>query len=665
MSADPSNPRRRLPALALLTAACVLAGFLARIWQLGKWPLAIDEYYLVSSVQNILHFGIPQYPCGGLYVRGLLLQYSSAALQISGLSPELAPRIVAAVTSLATLPAAFLIGRRIGGRDVALLAVIVLALSVWEIEIGRFGRMYAPFQALFAWYCVFFLAYSIDGKRSALLPMLLLSAAGVWVWEGGVFLVIANLLPPFIAHPDGRLRARDWKYLAGVCLLFIPVYPLAMADWLTFHSEPLFPPGYGTGPDTPSPSRLDAGVAPWTTLLGQPVWTALHPAWVAVAAVPAALVLWALRSLPRTSPSPLAAAGLSLVLLSAVLQQFALAAGLLILMTLLGIADLRALLRPAQRPIAIALLACVLFWTVFGLATTAWHQAGLPPLKAALLLGYEFVRFPDLLREVAMPWGRTVPVLASGLFVLLGAALIRACWRPEQTAPAERVILVIFVILLMIASAVHPPRHETRYVFFLYPLAIVIALTTLTRAARALLGQTPLAAAAAVVACLGAFALSEDFRPAHLWNIATEAINFRIGMPGRLAGHYHPRSDVRAAADWLRAHARPGEDTVINSFPAVDFYYRATNYYYVSDSDPRFEAYSCRRGTVQRWSNLPLLHNPAALEAQVATGRKVWLVLETERMPQLLQQFPRSQWTLEWTSHARDISIVALQRPTG
>ena len=43
-----------------------------------------------------------------------------------------------------------------GGRDVGLIAVAVLALSVWEIEIGRFGRMYAPFQALFAWYIVFF-----------------------------------------------------------------------------------------------------------------------------------------------------------------------------------------------------------------------------------------------------------------------------------------------------------------------------------------------------------------------------------------------------------------------------------------------------------------------------------------------------------------------------
>jgi hypothetical protein len=188
----------------------VAAGVLARFWGLGKWPLAIDEYYFARSVQNVLHFGIPQFPCGGLYVRGLLLQYATAGLQWAGLSAELAPRLIAAVSSLVALPAVYRIGRRLGGPETGLLAVAVLGLSVWEIEIGRFGRMYAPFQALFAWYVVFFLEYVIDRKGRALAPLLILSVLGLAVWEGGVFLVLTNFLPPFIAHPDGRLSRRDW-----------------------------------------------------------------------------------------------------------------------------------------------------------------------------------------------------------------------------------------------------------------------------------------------------------------------------------------------------------------------------------------------------------------------------------------------------------------------
>src|SRR5262249_52231104 len=260
--------------LALLTGVCVIVGTLARFDGLGRWPLAIDEYYFAQSVQNLLHFGIPEFPCGGLYVRGLLLQYASALLQRAGVSAELAARLLAGVSSLRVLPPAYLIGRRLGGRDVGLLTVSVLALSVWEIEIGRFGRMYAPFQALFAWYVFFFLRYVVDHERRALLPMLLLSALGFAVWEGGLFLVLTNLLPPIIAHPAGRLSRRDWLYLAGCSLLVIPAYLLTIADLRFSDGDPAYPSDYAEPPQMPSPSRLDAGVMPWTTLPSHLGWAA-------------------------------------------------------------------------------------------------------------------------------------------------------------------------------------------------------------------------------------------------------------------------------------------------------------------------------------------------------------------------------------------------------
>jgi hypothetical protein len=656
-----SDPRPAwLTPLALFAAVCVAAGALARFWDLGKWPLAIDEYYFAQSVRNVLHFGIPEFPCGGLYVRGLLLQYAAAALQWAGLSAELAPRLIAAVSSLAALPAAYKIGRRLGGPETGLLAIAVLGLSVWQIEIGRFGRMYAPFQALFTWYLVFFLKYAIDRERRALVPMLVLSALGLAVWEGGIFLVLTNLLPPLIAHPDGRLSRRDWLYLAGCSLLLIPAYLLTIADLRTSGGEPTLPPDYVGLPDAPSLSRLDAAVMPWTTLSS-------HVAWAIAASVPAALVVYAaareLRSWLKPPAKPSAALGLLLILGCAAMHQFQLACGLLVICILLGILDGRALVGPSSRPLHVALLACLLFWSAFALSTHDWHTPGLSPLHEASLLGYEFVRLPDTVRQVAMPWARTVPLLALGLFILVGASCLRACLRFADTPLIERVLLALFVILLLAASASNPPRHETRYVFFLYPLAVIFSIVTLQRAVRATLGPTPVAAAAAALACIAVFMLSEDFRPAHLWNIDTEAINFRIGMDSRLAGHYHPRSDVRAAATWLRAHAAPGQDIVIDSFPGVDFYYPQSDFYFVADADPRFEPWSCRRGTVQRWSNLPMIHSYDALLAKAAGGRRVWMVLETSRMPAVLAKFPPGAWTVQWTSRARDISIVSIQEP--
>jgi hypothetical protein len=658
---SPPGPRSAwLAPLPVLTIACVLAGIAARLWGLGKWPLAIDEYYFAQSVQNVLHLGIPEFPCGGLYVRGLLLQYGSALLQWTGLSAELAPRLIAAVCSLLTLPAAFKIGRRIGGRDVGLIAVALLALSVWEIEIGRFGRMYAPFQALFAWYIVFFLEYVVDGKRRAVAPMLLLSGLGFAVWEGGIFLVLTNLLPPFIRHPDGRLTRRDVLYLAGCSLLLIPAYFLTMADLRAAGSEPALPPDYVEAPDTPSESRLDAAVAPFTTLRS-------HLSWAVVALLPLGFVLYAalveLRSRLRPRAEPSAALGMVLVLACTALQQFELAAGLLVILILLGVVSAESLKPGNSRPLYIAVLACAVFWVAFGMGTHDWHTPGLSSLHTLFLLGYEFVRFPDSVRQVAMPWARTVPLLSLGLFILVSANILRGCLRYRDTSAAERLLLALFVVLLLAASASNPPRHETRYVFFLYPLAVIFSIVTIGRLVRGVLGNTRPAAVFATIACFAAFVLSEDFRPVHLWNIDSEAINFRIGMGSRLAGHYHPRSDTRAAATWLQAHAIPGQDIVIVAFPGVDFYYPRSDYFFVADSDPRFEAWSCRRGTTQRWSNLPMIHSYEALGARVATGRRVWMILEPSRMALVLARFPPGDWTLEWTSREHDIAIVSLHEP--
>jgi len=642
--------------LGLLTICCVAAGGLARFWHLGKWPLAIDEYYFAQSVQNLLHHGIPKFDCGGYYQRGLLLQYASAALQLAGLSAELAPRLIAAISTLIALPAAFQLGRRLGGRDVGLLAVAVLALSVWEVEIGRFGRMYGPFQALFLWYVVFFVQYVVDGRRRAVIPMLVLSALGFAVWEGGIFLVLTNLLPPFIRHPDGRLTRRDVAYLIGCSLLLIPAYYLTVADLRTSDSD--MPPDYVEPPDTPSESRLDAAIPPYKTLKA-------HLIWAAAFLIPVGFVLWgALRQVrTRLQPKaqPLAMLGMLLVLACAALHQFELALGMLVILVLLGLVSTESLTPAAARPLYIAILVCAAFWVAFGVAVSDWHNPGLSSLHTLFLLGYEFVRFPDVVRQIAMPWARTVPLLSLGLFILVTAAVLRGVLRYRDTPPAERILLALFVVLFLAAAASNPPRQETRYVFFLYPLAVLFSIMTIGRFMRRMLGESPLGAAAAAIVCLLAFIASEDFRPIHLWNIDSEAINFRIGMGSRLSGHYHPRSDTRSAATWLQAHATPGEDLVIIAFPGVDFYYPKSDYYFVAESDPRFESWACSRGTTQRWSNLPMIHSYEALRAKAASGRRVWMVLEPSRMQPILAVLPPGSWTLEWTSKEHDISIVSVR----
>src|SRR5580658_8727212 len=104
--------------LFYLAVIALIVGIYARFKGLGTAPFAVDEYYLARSIEGILRTGLPSFECGGFYTRGLILQYSAAAIQSSGASGEFGPRIISALSSLACMPAVFLIGRRIHGRDV-------------------------------------------------------------------------------------------------------------------------------------------------------------------------------------------------------------------------------------------------------------------------------------------------------------------------------------------------------------------------------------------------------------------------------------------------------------------------------------------------------------------------------------------------------------------
>src|ERR1700730_15020945 len=72
-------------AVALGAALCAFVlGVFARFKSLAAAPLAVDEYFIVRSVQNLLHHGLPLFDCGGAYTRALALQYLSAGLDILG-----------------------------------------------------------------------------------------------------------------------------------------------------------------------------------------------------------------------------------------------------------------------------------------------------------------------------------------------------------------------------------------------------------------------------------------------------------------------------------------------------------------------------------------------------------------------------------------------------
>jgi hypothetical protein len=169
----------------------------------------------------------------------------------------------------------------------------------------------------------------------------------------------------------------------------------------------------------------------------------------------------------------------------------------------------------------------------------------------------------------------------------------------------------------------------------------------------------------AVLLCVGGFALTEDFQPQHLLSIDSAATNFRLGLNRWQVAHYHPRSDVRGAAQWLASNAHRG-DVIISSFPGLDFYYPPERFFFMERSDPRYEGWACRAGTFERWGNRPLISSLQELVAQVPADHTAWLLIEPERAAELAKRLALSASLVHvqtlWTAPGGDVEILALRR---
>src|SRR5580658_10757305 len=117
MTNERSVPARLRVTLFLIGAAALIAGLYGRFKGIGTWPLGVDEFYISRSIDNVLNSGLPRFACGGYYNRGVLYQYAVAGIRLLGVGPELAGRLVAAVCSMAVLPAVYLLARRVRGSE--------------------------------------------------------------------------------------------------------------------------------------------------------------------------------------------------------------------------------------------------------------------------------------------------------------------------------------------------------------------------------------------------------------------------------------------------------------------------------------------------------------------------------------------------------------------
>jgi Dolichyl-phosphate-mannose-protein mannosyltransferase len=654
MSANSLAGSIRIP-LMLLASVALLAGFYGRFKGLGIWPLGVDEFYISRSIDNILRTGLPVFSCGGYYLRGLVYQYLAAGVRLTGLTPEFAGRFVAAICSVATLPAAYLLGKRIQGPVAGWLTVIILSVSIWEIEMARFARMYAPFQAVFVWYLVFCLRYTLDKEHAALGWMIALSVLGVLTWEGGVLLGIANIVALLLAHEEGRLKPAEWKRLAALVLLLGLLFAAGTNDLRGGTDVADAQAGAAAGPANQAVHFIATGVA---ALRQQLAWSC---GWLLISGL-------ACRSLPwiwSFRRRPLAALSLCAALGAAAAHVFTLAAGIIALSLLTQLIAPRELTERRARYFLTSFASYLVFWLAFyywsGVAAIepmVGGGAAMPPMVQHL------IGFPDVYDAMVRPWVRTMPllsiVLGFALIFMFGQSLAKRGDRPGPIA----VLLTLILVTVLIIGVTPTGRIETRYTFFLYPVFIILAIAASMIAMQRLLflRRASLVASAAIpLLCFGA---TEDFQPRHLIGVDSAEVNFRVGMSASRAAHYYPRNDMRAVGEWLAAHVRPG-DVVITGIPNLDEYYDGFDYFFLDAEDNRYDAYVCRDHRTERWTNHPLLTSEAALQPIVEAGHRVFAILYPDVQAQLRSAARLANWSVTrvWATRYGDTDILLIARP--
>ena len=139
---DRLTPRYTL----IIIFALTVIGFYLRFYNLGYKSFWIDEAITSSAAIGLLEHGTPVLPSGIDYTRALLNTYLIAlSFKIFGIS-EFSARIVSVVFGTLTIPLVYLLGKELENKRIAIIAILLITFSLFEILWARSARMYAQFQ---------------------------------------------------------------------------------------------------------------------------------------------------------------------------------------------------------------------------------------------------------------------------------------------------------------------------------------------------------------------------------------------------------------------------------------------------------------------------------------------------------------------------------------
>ena len=615
-----------IPVTVSLLLILMAAGFWLRMSALGDRQLAQDEYYFVTSVRNILDFGLPRYPDGGYYVRGMLPQYLTAiSIYLFG-DGNFAYRLPAALFGTGTIAMSYFLARQFLDRTWSILLAMFLTFSSWEIEFSRFVRMYAPFQ--FVAVCFFWSLYrhSFDENSMKRYFAIAIAIVGVFTHELFIFVAIFLFLP-VLAWLDTNWRVR---FRGQLLYIVLSIIVLLIGVFLVKY------PFRFIGVSNPLPADFikEVQVVPHWLAFGADLFgknSFLVVGGLLVVCIAGWYGYYIFRKGAQVDVEEQVLCGLiAAAACCAVFHQFALCA---MIMFIVVLRKPKAFLERPYVYYIVLLFGLVFFWLVALWLSQPWSDAdGVAGMVRAYRrsIRQNFFVFPDLYLPVINKWARTLPIM--GFF--LGLAVVHQIIRIRKSTlgviAKNPAIPVVVVVVLM---GVQPPNFfETRYIYFLYPLALCVALLSAGQFAEALRPYfaKPKSVTKFIMIglCLFGFSLTEDFDTFHLSHAHSDEVAFRTDKYERFSAHWYQRWDFERPAEFLNKAVSDGDTVIVSrDVDTLGFYLSREYTIYFPRDAADYGVVSRSRGTRELWSGKPMISSIPEVPHLARNSERVWLAL--------------------------------------
>ena len=610
--------------LNVILIISIILGFLIRLKGLGKWPFAIDEYYIIESAKNILKYGLPKFKYGGYYDRGLIYQYMISGLLLTGLKAEFACRIITVICNILVIHPLYLLAKKISGKTVAVALIVVFCFSVWEVEFARFARMYAPFQLVFIWYLYYLYKNLIENNERALKWMFILSALSIFIYEASIFLVLLNFLP-FIWNKDMGIvsikkihfRNINFRALAIAFIIFAAAYFYLHIDFRNLGSNNPLPPGIHLNYESQGTFRHP--IILLGTLINNTVWLLFF----ILPLVLTFIVSYKYLKDDRFSFNEKLSI-LVLIVLS-ILNLFGLSVFLLTCFFLLEWIKIKRIKIFIKAGFIITLN--YIFWTIYAVFTSTWHSffsnEQISGLKESIKFVWkEFINYPNIYETFHLFY-TTIPHLTLIVIVLLTTGIILI------TNKNQKFLFFIFISLLLLIMFLNLYYFDTRYFFFLYPVVLLLSITVLKKIVESILSIDYLKNIVFALFLIGFLFLSEDFNLNHLYNIDSKKITFRENFSLAEKVHYYPRWDTRTPAEIINKNIK-NNDIVITNKQLNSIYLNRLNYVYIDYRNSDFAGIYVDDGKKERWTNTNLIYSDKELINLLENYNSTkWLIINT------------------------------------